>query len=282
MTTGAAGRASFSVVIPAKDEAAVIDRCLSFMRALAPGEAEVVVVANGCNDETAVRAGQTPQVRVVEIAGGGKPAALNAGDAAVSAFPRIYLDADILISAETLRRLAGVLAADPAPAVAAPRPDFVTHDRPYAVRQYFAAFERLPYVRQGLVGLGVYAVNAAGRARFGAFPPLTNDDRYVQSRFSAEEVWVLTDETFQVQTPRTLRDLLKVRARVTFGNAEIAAAVDRGGKRTSAGTARALVRTTAHQPRLLPAAAVYLAVTAAGRARSRWSNGHWLRDSSTR
>src|SRR5438105_4681173 len=50
-------RLPVSVVVPAHDEAAVIGRCL---RALTegsdPGEVEVVVVCNGCRDDTAASA----------------------------------------------------------------------------------------------------------------------------------------------------------------------------------------------------------------------------------
>ena len=69
-----------SVVVPAHNEAAVIGRMLD---ALAPivmnGTAEVVVVANGCRDETAEIASRDG-ITVIEIARGHKPSALNAGD----------------------------------------------------------------------------------------------------------------------------------------------------------------------------------------------------------
>ena len=49
-----------SVVIPAHDEEAVIERCLGTLLADArAGEVEVVVVCNGCTDDTAARAHDT-------------------------------------------------------------------------------------------------------------------------------------------------------------------------------------------------------------------------------
>lgn len=282
MTTHWENSASFSVVIPAKDEASVIGRCLAFVHALSPGEAEVVVVANGCSDETVARASEVPGVQVLDLPEGGKHVALNAGDAVVTQFPRVYLDADIVVSAEALRRLAELLDRDPAPAVAAPRPEFVTKDRPLPVRQFFSVFQQLPYVTAGLVGLGVYALNAEGRARFGSFPPFTADDLFVQRLFSAAEVRTLPDVTFQIQTPRTLADLVKVRTRVTYGNAELAASAGQGTERSSADTAWALLRLAARRPRLLPSTAVYLGITVASRVRAIRAAGTWHRDTSTR
>jgi glycosyltransferase involved in cell wall biosynthesis len=56
-----------SVVIPAHNESAVIGRLLrSLLHDAQPGEFDVVVVANGCTDDTAdVAAGFGPDVTVV-------------------------------------------------------------------------------------------------------------------------------------------------------------------------------------------------------------------------
>lgn len=272
----------FSVVIPAKDEARVIGRCLAFMSELDDGEAHVVVAANGCSDDTVERARQVRGVTVLDLPSVGKPGALNAGDEAVEAFPRIYLDADIVTSGSTLRYLADALSADPAAAVAAPRPVFVTSGRPYSVRLFFAAYERLPYVSNGLVGLGVYALNAAGRARFGVFPPLTADDLYVQRLFQPDEMRILSTSTFEIQTPHTLRDLVKVRTRTARGNAELAATTGSSGDRSSGRTAGALARMVTHDPKMIPAVVVYVVVTVVARLRARRSTTVWQRDESTR
>src|ERR1035438_1575828 len=81
-----------SVVIPAHDEAGVIRRCLdSLFTGFKPGELNVVVVCNGCRDDTAMlaRASGHP-VRVIELVRASKAAALRAGDAVALAFPRLY------------------------------------------------------------------------------------------------------------------------------------------------------------------------------------------------
>ena len=271
----------FSVVVPAKDEGTVVERCLSFMPELA-GEVEVVVVANGCSDDTAARARRTPGVHVLELPAGGKAAALNAGDAEARYFPRVYLDADIVVSPAGLRRLVAVLAQDASPAVAGLRPEFVTRGRPLLVRLFFSIAPRLPYVCDGMVGSGIYALNEAGRARFDAFPALTADDLYVQRLFRPEEVRLVAEHSFRVETPRTLADLIRVRTRVAAGNAELAATGRGGFARTTSSTSRALAALVLQRPSSLPAAAVYLLVSLAGRWRARRPTDVWHRDSSTR
>ena len=84
-----------SVIIAAYNEAAVIGRNLDRLLAgAAPGELEVIVVANGCVDET-VAVASARDVRVLDLPAPGKAAALNAGDAVATSTPRVYLDADI-------------------------------------------------------------------------------------------------------------------------------------------------------------------------------------------
>jgi hypothetical protein len=221
-------------------------------------------------------------VHVLELPAGGKAAALNAGDAAVSSFPRVYLDADIVVSSDALRRLVADLAEDASPAVAGLRPEFVTEGRPLLVRLYFSVAQRLPYVCDGMVGSGIYALNEAGRARFGDFPALTADDLYVQRLFRPDEIRVIPDHSFRIETPRTMADLIRVRTRVAAGNAELAATGHESFARTTTSTRRALTALVVQQPSALPAVAVYLLVTLAGRWRARRSTGVWHRDASTR
>ena len=97
-----------SVIVPAHNEHSVISRTLKTMTARAiPGELDVIVVCNGCTDDTAAVAGSFgPPVRVIETGLAGKTLALNLGDKAATFFPRIYADADVHITIETMRTLA--------------------------------------------------------------------------------------------------------------------------------------------------------------------------------
>lgn len=274
-----------SVVIPAHDEQAVIGRCLSgFVSDLDDGEAEVVVVANGCSDATADIARGFPGVRVVELARAGKTPALNAGDAAVTAFPRVYLDADVVVGAAALRALAQVLDTD-RPLAAAPAARFVTDGRPWLVRAFYRTYEAMPYLREQMIGTGIYAMSAAGRARFGQFPPITADDLFVQRNFTAAERVVLTGHSFTVTTPRDASSLLKVRTRVAYGNAQLAATDPRDAElaRSTGTSLNALVRLVRREPGRLAEVGAYAALTMAARVRARRrSAATWQRDSSSR
>src|ERR687891_96542 len=76
-----------SVIIPAYDESARIGRCLdALFSGVGPGRLDVIVVCNGCRDDTAARARATGHpVRVIELPVASKAAALRAGDAAARA-----------------------------------------------------------------------------------------------------------------------------------------------------------------------------------------------------
>ena len=85
-----------SVVIPAHNEESVIGRCLEALTSpevitAAPEPLEIVVVCNGCTDETAAVAQKFPCVTVIEIPESSKVAALNAGDALLLNFQEFIL-----------------------------------------------------------------------------------------------------------------------------------------------------------------------------------------------
>jgi hypothetical protein len=282
------GAARASIVIPAHDEEGGIARCLSSLARPGIEQVEVVVVANGCTDRTADTARgyarDVPRLTVLELPAASKTAALNAGDAACRAFPRIYLDADVLLDGDGVDGLITELETQ-APRVASPRVVFDTSGAGVAVRAFYRAYGTLPYVREGLIGLGVYALSEAGRKRFEEFPDVTGDDLFVQRLFGEAER-ATSSGTFTVHTPRTLRDLVRVRTRVAQGNAQLArldAPALSDNETTTGRTLRALLDEVRRQPRLAPAAAVYVAVVLAARVQARRTPDRtWWRDESSR
>lgn len=96
-----------SIVIPAHNEARVIGRLLdSLLAGSAEDETDIVVVCNGCTDDTArIAADRGPRVRVVEIPTPSKHAALRAGDDHAHGFPRLYVDADVVLASTDVRAL---------------------------------------------------------------------------------------------------------------------------------------------------------------------------------
>jgi glycosyltransferase involved in cell wall biosynthesis len=255
-----------SIVIAAHNEAAVIGRCLDALLADAvPGEFDVTVVANGCSDATAQIAATKPGVRVLDLPAAGKVAALNAGDAVAVGFPRVYLDADIIITARGIRALRDVLAipdqtVSAAVLAAAPRREVDVSHSPWLVREYFAINSRLPVFNNALFGRGVVALSAEGRGRFGRFPDIIADDLFLDSLFTGAEKNQVESVSAVVTAPQRTRDLLRRLARVRRGNASMRAA---SGGRARSADRRSWMRDVAlRNPALVPAAVCYAAITA--------------------
>lgn len=221
-------RPLLQLVIPAHDEAGWIEGCLRSVLAQGwSGRLHAIVVANGCHDDTAARAegligeftarGWRLQVEVLPQ--GGKIAALNHADRLLEPAPRIYLDADIRMEDGLLAGLAGVLAAK-MPRYAGGR--LVVAPCQSAVSHHYARFwQRLPFVRNGVAGAGLFAVNPAGRARWGKFPEIISDDTFVRLQFAPDER-KLVDIAYVWPIAEGFSNLVRVRRRQDDGVREIA------------------------------------------------------------
>ena len=275
-----------SIVIPAHNESEVIARTLdAIMRDAAPGEFEIIVVCNGCSDSTAaVARGFGPAVHVIECPVAGKPNALNLGDDAARAFPRIYIDADVIVTTNSIRALADRLGQGDVLAVA-PRQKFELTDCSRAVRAYYAVQSRLPSSREGIGGSGVYALSELGRRRFGRFPAVTADDGYVRIQFAANERATIAGAQSIVFAPRRLEDLVAIKSRSHFGNHELARLYPKLWPNRGPSNRRSLLRLFAN-PLMWPSLAVFcwVAIEARRRARNRQRSNQqiWTRDQSSR
>src|SRR5215469_11669533 len=157
------------IVIPAHNEAQVIGRLLGQLVATAEeGEFDILVVANGCNDNTAeVAAAFGPPVRVLSVPVASKREALAAGNRAANGFPRFYVDADVELRAEDVRELGQALQR-PGVLAVSPERTLAMTGRRWPIRWYYDVWARLPEVEQGLFGRGVIGVSEAGYARVAA------------------------------------------------------------------------------------------------------------------
>lgn len=211
-----------SIVIPAHNEEAAISRCLdTLLENARPGELEIIVACNGCTDRTApIARAYGPPVHVVETKVASKTAALNLGDAKASGFPRFYIDADVALDIDSIRKIADVLRNGSALA-ASPAINMNLHGASWCVRAYYAVWTALPYTREGMMGTGVYALSEEGRARFEQFPPIIADDGYIRALFKHGERTAVPEATSKVQAPRTLRDLVRIKTRSRLGFYEL-------------------------------------------------------------
>lgn len=262
-----------SVIIPAHNEAAVIVQTLTALSELAQSSGlDLIVSANGCSDETANRARSVPGVQVLELAEPSKTAALNAAELITDRFPRIYLDADVVV---TPRAVVDTLEALGGGGVVAARPPYVwdLQNASWLVRRYYGVRGRIPSVHLRLWGAGVYGLSAVGRARFDVFPPVTADDLFVDQQFTSDERKIIDTDPVRVRVPRTTRALLGVLRRQSRGTSE-------SGVSTSASTLRELLGTV-RGPLSLLDACVYAALSLLARFQLRRA-GSWERDESSR
>lgn len=276
-------------MIPAHNEARVIGRLLdSLLADSSKDETDIVVVCNGCTDDTArIAAERGPRVRVVEIPTPSKHTALRTGDEHARGFPRLYVDADVVIAGADVRALteplddvsSGILAT-------APERRIPLAGCAWRVRAYYQVWQRLPAVREGLFGRGVIAVSKAGHARIAALPPLMADDLAASLAFAPEERLVVGAAGVVVHPPRTWPDLIKRRIRAAVSTAQVEEQQTPTGP--SARTSKADLTTLLRgEPRLFLAVVVFVAAALIARRKAEKAIreqdfGTWLRDESSR
>lgn len=274
-----------SVIIAAHDEEHVLGACIDALVAQAePGSMQLIVSANGCTDDTAAVA-RHRGATVVERADAGKSGALNAADDVAVGFPRVYLDADIIVPPRGLDRVVERLGDGTLAAV--PRRTLDTAGSSLLVKAYCSINERLPVFRDGLFGRGMIAVSAEGRARFDRFPDLIADDLFLDAQFAPGEKREASDVSVVVRAPRTTMALLHRLIRVRRGNAQLRAAAARGtvGPVRAADRCAWLRDVVLPRPWLVFAAIPYVAITLAAAGAARRAPGsalQWGRDATTR
>jgi glycosyltransferase involved in cell wall biosynthesis len=216
-----------SVIIPAHNEAALIGGCLTaLLGSSGVTDIQVIIAANGCTDATATIAqsfaaqaqsrGWTLQI--LNLPEGNKPAALNAADAAAVHPSRAYLDADVTVSPDLLSQTIAALDREQ-PTYASGHVHITGHSS--ASRAYAAIWSRVPFMRHGVPGCGFFAVNGAGRQRWGQFPPIISDDTFVRLQFTPVER-VLVPASYDWPIAEGFGNLVKVRRRQDAGVAQVA------------------------------------------------------------
>ena len=246
-----------SILIPAHNEQAGIARCLeSLQQGLPKDYAEIVVVCNGCTDSTAEIARAYDFVKVIEVEKPSKVNAINVGESHLNHFPRIYLDADLIISGEDITRMVAAFDQEGVFAIA---PKMLIDERhsSWFVKAYHKIWQMLPYYANRLGG--AFALSEQGRKRFSEFPDIIADDAFVRAHFEESERFVPKDCSFTAVAPKNLSDLIKIKTRSRFGNVELVKKFPHLNK-TSDNQPGNLTGIVLRKPWLLPAALVYVYV----------------------
>jgi glycosyltransferase involved in cell wall biosynthesis len=243
-----------TIVVPAHNEEAVIERLLDALRGqLTDHLLDIVVVCNGCTDRTSdivrAHAADDPRIRLIELAEGSKTAAIRAGFAAApqTAAMVAVVDADVVLSADAIEGLAKALDSR-LPLIAAPMIDVDLTGCSRSVRRYYAVWMSEPYVAAGVIGAGVYAVNPAGFERIVAMPDVLGDDAWARARFARAER-VTSAGTFTVYPARTLRPHVRRRARIVLGNRQLAAMRNASAREPAAASTQLAPPTTNVTPK---------------------------------
>ena len=211
-----------SIISPAHNEASSIERTLRAVLADAVADLEIVVVVNASSDSTAELARSVdPSIRVLETETPGKCNALNLGEATLTSFPRVFLDADIQLLPGSLERLLG--ASDPDHPIVSPSPRFDLSEATIGMRLFYRAQRFNPYFGHGAPnGSGCFVLSESARARWAAFPEIVADDGFVQGQFKPTERSTVSGAEAIVQPPRDLGSMITVRTRVRRGGYELA------------------------------------------------------------
>ena len=272
-----------SIVIPAHNEAASIERCLrALLVSLDPGKVQIVVACNGCTDNTAAiaRAVDTRLI-VLDLPAPGKIAAIRAAEQVATQMPRIYLDADIVMTGRAAAAVLGALASG---AIAARPPiEFDVEGCSWLLRRFWATKLRLENVMGDLCGGGAYGLSATARARFGEFPDISGDDLFVSRIVKQDEIVVVPTDPLVVRPPRDLRSQLRVLKRTYRGNREFAARFPQLNRDTTSESVGGLLRLLRNPANWIDTFS-YASIVLIGRIWSRLdsNSSKWERDESAR
>ena len=277
-----------SVVIAAHNEEDVLGRCLdALLRPPDRGSSRSWSCATAAPIGRQTSRGSTATRPRDRNPIASKTAALNLGDAAVSGFPRFYVDADVTLPLASVRRIAARLAEGDVLA-ASPAMQVDLRGSSLAVRAYYGIWTRLPYVREGMIGVGVYALSEEGRRRFGEFPEVIADDGYVRMLFTPGERVRVEDAPVRVYAPRTMSDLVRIKTRSRLGLYQLSTRFPHIATRERRSKSyRSAIGSVVFHPWLWPHALVYSAVQLTTRRRAQHQMASlagytWERDLSSR
>jgi glycosyltransferase involved in cell wall biosynthesis len=209
-----------TVIVPAHNEASVIEACLDSIITQQDVE-QIIVACNGCTDNTVeIVRKKYPDLLCLDIKKPSKTNALNEAEKHSRSFPVYYLDADTRISDNSIVLINQHLATGKS-LLAAPTPIIDTSNSSWLVKQYYKIWLTLPYISEGVIGTCSFIISEKGRKRFENFPDVINDDGFVRCCFDGHERANVADAHIYIKAPKTLYSLIKIKTRARLGNMEL-------------------------------------------------------------
>ena len=211
-----------TVIIPAHNEAHSITACLKALGSGKNQSFQIVVICNGCTDKTEeVIKNEFPQVCVFNLPQASKSLAIRFAESKNPGFPRVYMDADILFNEDLISEFIRNIEEQDEDFLTIPKSHALTKKSSVLVKKYYEAWYSTKYVKQFGFGSGVYALSESARSRFNEWPELIADDGFVRTQFGAKEIKVLNQVMVLVTAPKTLIQLIKIKARSKLGNLQL-------------------------------------------------------------
>lgn len=209
-----------TIIVPAYNEEKCIGRTLSELMIFSSSDVEVIVLPNGCTDNTAgfVRA-KFPSFKVVELQTGSKILAINKG-LEIAQFEHVLVqDADVIINAESVRNILRFIETEHY-LFASPNTKLI-QDGSFLTNMYYCFLKLTPAYRSGMVNSGVYLLSPKARNILGKFPQVIADDGYVKGTLGSTNLTTIPSCYSVVMSPKTIWSLIKIKTRSKLGNLEL-------------------------------------------------------------
>ena len=204
-----------SIIVPAYNEERRIAQCLDALLLSAKGQpVEIIVVCNGCTDQTYAIASDYAGIKVINTEIGNKTHALNLGEAEARFAHRLYVDGDLVVSANCVAGVIRELEENGSELVAPPM-KLKDENASWWVRAHNKIWTQTPYYHRR-VG-GVIALSATARARFDQFPNVIADDAFLESQVAPSAVSIPQDIYFEAESPTRLSSLIATKTRSRVG-----------------------------------------------------------------
>ena len=215
-----------TVIVPAHNEASVIEDCLNSI-VNQSGVDKIIVPCNGCTDNTVdIVKTKFPNVICLNIEKPSKTNALNIAEVKAKelgiSFPVFYIDADTQLSENAIQHISEVMNSGDI-LLAAPTPIINTNKSSFLVKTYYKVWTDLPYIKEGVIATCSFIVSEEGRQRFDKFADVIGDDGYIRCHFKNKEIANIKGAEIYITAPKDIFSLIKIKTRARLGNMELIA-----------------------------------------------------------